>query len=82
MNQAEINDAEWRNPANWHGGWLGFYVSPRDTRVWVPKRKPGLGWTLNMAHRSGRLWLLALLALPVVIVAVTATFAASASHGR
>ena len=70
MSQAEINDAEWGNPDNWYAGWLFIYVSPRDTRVWVRKRIPALGWTLNMAHRGGWLWTAALLAIPVLILIV------------
>jgi uncharacterized membrane protein len=77
MSQAEINDAEWSNPNNWYGGWLGLYVSPCDTRVWVPKRIPALGWTINMGHRRGRLWAAAILIVPVVILAVAAGIARS-----
>jgi uncharacterized membrane protein len=54
MTQREMNEAEWRDPANWHGGWLGIYKSERDTRSWVPKRRPVMGWTVNMAHPLGR----------------------------
>jgi uncharacterized membrane protein len=52
MNQAEIDDKEWHRAANWHGGLLGVYASTRDSRVWVPKRRLGLGWTLNFGHRN------------------------------
>ena len=48
------NDAEWSDPENWGEGFFGFYFSRRDSRLWVPKRHPGLGWTLNMGHpRAG-----------------------------
>ena len=43
----EAEEREWRDPRNWRAKWLGVYVAPRDPRVWVPKRRPGLRWTLN-----------------------------------
>ncbi|MFM1902144.1 MAG: hypothetical protein RLZZ440_44 [Planctomycetota bacterium] len=68
MSQAEINDAEWRNPDNWSGG---FYFSKRDTRTWVPKRIPAMGWTLNIGTRAGAAWMVALLVgLPIFMVIV------------
>jgi uncharacterized membrane protein len=68
MEQYEINDAEWERRHNWHGGWLGLYSSARDNRVWVPKRNPAFGWTLNLAHLAGRVWLTVLLGLPLLVV--------------
>jgi len=50
-NHELMNQQEWERPENWTG-WLGVYRSPRDTRTWVPKRNPALGWTLNFAHRG------------------------------
>ncbi len=58
MDQKEINDAEWRNPENWSGPkWASFYFSKRDTRTWVPKAIPSLGWTLNIGKHAGAKWL-------------------------
>lgn len=45
--------AEWENPANWR--WPALYIAPRDPRVWVRKRNPEYGWTINLAHRQS--WL-------------------------
>ena len=56
---------EWNRPENWHGGMLGIYHAPRDPRVWVPKRIPAMGWTLNFAHRRAWVWLLIILAIPL-----------------
>ena len=67
----EAEDREWQNPQNWRGGWLGIYVAPRDPRVWVPKRRPEFGSTLNFAHRSSWVWLAALL-VPALVVASAA----------
>jgi uncharacterized membrane protein len=72
MTKDDLNQAEWRNPANWSGGLLGVYSSPVDTRVWVPKRTPALGWTLNFAHSASRWWLLGLIAVPLLFTALIA----------
>lgn len=72
MTQEEINKAEWMNEKNWKGGWLGIYKSSRDTRVWVPKRNPTMGITVNFAHRAGVLWLLGLVGIPVLITIIVA----------
>ena len=49
--QDVINQQEWESPENWTG-WFGTYRSARDARLWVPKKNPRLGWTLNFAHRG------------------------------
>jgi uncharacterized membrane protein len=72
MDQEAVNEREWARPEHWSR--LGFYRSALDTRTWVPKRNPALGWTVNMAHRSGRLSLLALLLVPMVLVLATLLF--------
>jgi uncharacterized membrane protein len=74
VNQDEVNQAEWKNPDNWRGGWLGIYVAPRDTRDWVPKRIPWMGWTLNFAHGRSWLWLGALLVGPLIVMLVLARY--------
>jgi uncharacterized membrane protein len=73
----EIEQAEWANPDNWGDGPMGLYFSKRDRRLWVPKRQPGIGWTLNLAHRAAGLWIVgfgilaaAIVALPLLIVLV------------
>lgn len=45
-----------------------FYYAPEDPAVWVEKRV-GIGYTLNMAHRSARWILFLLLGLPVLVIA-------------
>ena len=53
MDQRSMNSAEWENPKNWTGPkWLSFYVSRQDTRLWVPKQIPALGWTINFGHQK------------------------------
>lgn len=78
--QAAINRAEWRNQANGSGGLVGIYFSKKDSRVWVPKKIPDLGWTVNWAHAAGARWLIVLLLLPlfstlIVLIVVVATAA-------
>ncbi len=63
MTQRDINVAEWNNKANWS---LCFYFSKRDTRTWVPKSIPWMGWTLNIGTRAGAAWLLGIIiGLPI-----------------
>lgn len=67
MTQAERNRAEWENPANWSDSLVGIYFSKRDSRVWVPKRRPGFGWTINMGHPRSAWWVVGLVAAPFVL---------------
>jgi len=54
MTQQDINQSEWSNPQNWSGPKLfGLYHSKLDTRLWVPKRSPSMGWTINVGHSGG-----------------------------
>ena len=70
MKQDDINEAEWRNPANWTWrGPLGLYSSKRDTRLLVPKALPVMGLTLNFAHPACKYALVAIVLLPVVLAA-------------
>lgn len=70
MTQDEVNRAEWDNPENWSDNLVGVYFSKRDKRVWVPKRRPGFGWTLNLGNRRGAWWLVGLLVVPPVLSAL------------
>ena len=72
MDQREINQAEWANPDNWTGPkLLSVYFSKRDSRVWVPKRIPAFGWTVNLGRPGGGAWLLTVMVgLPLLVVAV------------
>ncbi|MFK7736343.1 MAG: DUF5808 domain-containing protein [Pirellulaceae bacterium] len=77
MTEQEVNEVEWRSADNWSGGALGVYFCKRDSRVWVPKKQPWMGWTLNLAHPAGVWWLFGLLTLPfattlILLLAVAA----------
>ncbi len=70
MEQNEINRAEWENPDNWTGPkWLSVYFSKKDTRTWVPKQIPALGWTVNLGKTAGVFWLVGfVVGLPLLII--------------
>ena len=75
MKQDDINEAEWRNPANWSWrGPLGLYASKRDTRLLVPKATPAMGWTLNCAHPACTCVMLGIAVLPLVFVVAARLF--------
>ena len=66
------NRAQWENPDNWSGpDWMAIYFSKRDSRTWVPKKLPAMGWTLNLGRRGGVYWLFGILAgLPSFMIAL------------
>ena len=72
MDHNEINRVEWQNPDNWSGPkWFSVYFSKKDTRTWVPKQIPSLGWTINLGKTAGVFWLIAvLIGLPLFIVLI------------
>jgi hypothetical protein len=51
MTREEL-DRLWADPANWT---MLFYRCPEDPRIFVPKRRPWFGWTVNFGHSLG--WL-------------------------
>lgn len=68
MTQDDINQAEWDDPANWSPPrWLGIYFSKTDTRNWVPKPIPILGWTVNLGRPGGVAWGLGILAAAIAL---------------
>ncbi len=72
MNEKKINQHEWENPDNWSGpDWMAVYFSKKDSRCWVPKKKPWMGWTINLGQICGIYWLIAIVGfLPTIIVAI------------
>ena len=66
MTQDAINQSEWDDPANWT---VLTYNSPRDSRIFVPKRR-GLGWTLNFGQTGGKILFAVFLLSPLVIFCV------------
>ena len=72
LTQDEINRREWEDPDNWSGPrWLSVYFNRKDTRTWVPKQIPLLGWTINLGKTAGVYWLLgAVIGVPLFVIAV------------
>ncbi len=68
---------EWSDPKNWSHGLAGIYFAKGDPRLWVAKRNPAMGWTLNMAHPKAGLWLFGIILfsalLPALILLVVMT---------
>lgn len=58
-------DSEWNNPDNWKFGI--FYYNPKDSRLHVPKRVPAMGWTINFGNRKAFVFLLAIIALIILL---------------
>jgi len=70
VEQQAINEAQWNNPANWTGPkWLSLYFSKKDSRAWVPKQLPALGWTLNLGHPRGATALMVIVSVLVMLQA-------------
>ena len=73
VDQKATNQAEWENPDNWSGPrWISVYFSKKDTRTWVPKQIPWMGWTLNLGNTSGVLHFLLIMIGLLMIPLITA----------
>jgi uncharacterized membrane protein len=72
--QQQINKSEWDDPRNWFGpNWLCVYFSKNDTRTWVPKRIPSMGWTINLGRTAGVIWLTGfIIGIPLLIILIVA----------
>ena len=70
MDQKNSNEQEWNNQANWVGpAYCRCYFSKQDSRLWVPKCNPIMGWTINFGHKYGFLTLIGCFAtMPIVLI--------------
>jgi len=69
-NYAKLLPREMATPSPWRFGF--FYFNRDDPRLLVPKRSPGLGWTINCAQPRAWLVLVAItLAASVICVALS-----------
>jgi uncharacterized membrane protein len=63
------NETEWSNPRNWTGPkWLSLYFSKRDSRIWVPKQIPSMGWTVNLGNPRGALILMTIILMIIAFL--------------
>jgi uncharacterized membrane protein len=79
MNQDEINERERNNPGSW-GKLLGFYHSAADSRLWVRKPQPWMGWSLNMANPSARVLVRLFILFTLLFCVMTALTVFSVLH--
>lgn len=61
----ELLDSMSKEPRSWRG--VFFYANGRDNRIFVPKRNPSMGWTLNFSNPYAYLVLLAIILIPIII---------------
>lgn len=54
-----------KDPDNYK--WGIFYFNPKDSRIILPKRNAGMGWTFNFAHPVSSVLLFGIILLGVVI---------------
>ena len=67
--QDKLNDSEWNNPDNWTGPNLcALYRSSKDSRLWVPKKIPSHGWTVNIGSAAGLIVLASLVATFLTVI--------------
>jgi len=64
----EILDTMSNNPGNWRGL---FYVNRKDSRIFVPKIYPSMGWTLNLANPYAWMAGVGIVILIVAVVLLT-----------
>ncbi|MBL4889858.1 MAG: hypothetical protein JKX97_07555 [Candidatus Lindowbacteria bacterium] len=59
----KANQKEWENEDNWStiGSLKVIYFSKKDSRLCVPKSIVSHGWTFNLGHRHGTIFLYFLL---------------------
>jgi uncharacterized membrane protein len=72
---------EWSSRDNWGDGVFGLYFSKRDPRLWVPKRNPRFGWTVNLGHPRGGLVMFGIILMAGLLPAILVTGAMVAGAG-
>jgi uncharacterized membrane protein len=66
MQTPEQNDHFHRDPNNWK--WGIFYYNPEDERVFLPKKNPLMGITINFAKRQAYIFTFFVLLIPTVLI--------------
>ena len=68
MQSPEENELFHKDPNNWK--WGIFYYNPGDERLFLPKKNPLMGLTVNFAKREAWIFTLLILLLPIVLVII------------
>jgi uncharacterized membrane protein len=72
MTEQEHEDQMHKDPNNWKWHW--FYYNPNDKRLFLPKRDPSFGITINFANQKAYLvFLVIFLFLGLVVFLVSST---------
>ena len=80
LDQEAVDQTEWENPANWSGPpWLSVYFSKKDSRIWVPKQIPALGWTVNLGRTGGVRWMIGIIVGVILLMAAVSIIAVAAT---
>lgn len=58
---------QWHNdPSNWI--WGVFYYNREDKRIFIPKRIPVMGWTINFANATSILVMTAIVIAVIILI--------------
>ncbi|MCZ6556341.1 MAG: hypothetical protein O7E56_05335 [SAR324 cluster bacterium] len=72
LSQAEIDEREWQDSANWRFGF--FYHSELDSRPWVPKRgifgRSRIGGTPNFAQPAARTYFMLIVGVALFVLLI------------
>jgi uncharacterized membrane protein len=76
------NEQEWKDEGNWVGPlYCRCYFSKKDSRLWVPKSNPTLGWTINFGHKYGFITLIGGFAsIPIIFIIAALTIKSTRTH--
>ena len=57
---------------------MSVYFSKRDSRTWVRKQSPNIGWAINLGKTAGVYWLIGfLVGIPTLFLVIAAIIVAS-----
>ena len=68
MTQQQLEDEMDKDPKNWR--WGCFYYNPQDERLFVPKKNPAFGSTINCANPKAYLIFLPVLFMVILVTVV------------
>lgn len=63
-----LEETQWYPNESRHFNRWGFYNNPDDPRLMVPKQNPGLGTTINLGKKAGKILAASSLFIPLIII--------------